>query len=165
MRAGNGFCNQCAHWWKKQFHKAASRPKSEGFRRAQETAFRRVERRASGFRRNRQRAARNPKDFRRAQETAFRRAERRVSGFRRNRQRAARKPKDSGERRKPRSDERRVSGFRRNRQRAARNPKDSGERRSHAEKSRKADFLRNRRAKEPPFHALKDTKEISAQLQ
>ncbi len=25
-RAGNVFCNQCGHWWKKKFNKSARRP-------------------------------------------------------------------------------------------------------------------------------------------
>jgi len=33
---GIGFRNQCAHWWRKQFHKSVSRPEiPENFRLAQ----------------------------------------------------------------------------------------------------------------------------------
>ena len=66
MRAGHGFWNQCAHWWKKQFLKSACRPKRFGVSGERRTP--RDERRVSGFHRNRRaqkpKAAKYPKgDF------------------------------------------------------------------------------------------------------
>ena len=61
MRAGNGFHNQCAHWWRKQFLKSASRPKPKGFQASAAPRFHaskypqgdfdaiRAERREAGF--------------------------------------------------------------------------------------------------------------------